>query len=216
MLSKSIFGKGLGVLMATFGTPEHMTEAKNQDIWYEIFKDASDKDFMDGIAFCVDNCKFFPKPSDIKEVYRNKGCPDESEAWIVVKDYTYNKHERDVLNLPPILQKVINAMGGMYYLKSRNWEDEEKYIRRDFTSTYKDILQSAARDPEYLKFVDGNSLTNTDRGAKHIGSILGDQNKHIGTADLPLTDDEKKQNLITQLMKERGEEVMEEINNSGS
>jgi len=183
MLSKKAFMTGLAMLQASFGTPEHLETPQAKKLMMEAMQDMSDEDFLDGVNHCRNSCKFFPKPVEIRQVANQKSMVMAEDAWMMVRDKAGDFRGMDCSDLPPIVQKAINSMGGMDRIKSMNWENYEEIIKRDFIGTYKDMQDSAARDPEYLNHIDSKSLLSKHGSPQAIGSVLGGQKKQIQNKD---------------------------------
>jgi len=140
-MDKLQFGKGMAMLGETFNREISPTLA---DIYYKALDDISDSNLETAFNLAVTQCKFFPKPVELRELagvvaitppsLNDQAQMAASNAWGEVIGAIRSGGRESDLSEP--VRKIIRNMGGLYAIGGLSSETVNNYTRKDFERTY--------------------------------------------------------------------------------
>lgn len=137
--------------------PSRETSANTALIYHWILEDIDDDDLLKAGVACIEACRFWPSPSEIRERTESGSAMNGEEALaLAMGNSTFRE-------LPVIVQKTLENIGGKQMLMEGNFT----HMRRNFLSAYAEIAS------DYIK------KSSRERAEKLLPKIRG-ENKLLG------------------------------------
>lgn len=110
--------------------PSRKTNASTAMIYYWILEDIEDDDLLKAGVACIESCRFWPSPSEIRERTESGSAMNGEKALaLAMGNSTFRE-------LPEAIQKTLKNIGGKEMLMEGNFT----HTRRNFLSAYAEIV----------------------------------------------------------------------------
>jgi hypothetical protein len=109
--------------------PNRETNASTATIYHLVLQDIDDDDLLKAGIACIESCKFWPSPSEIRERTESGSVMNGEKALALATG------EKLVRDLPEVIQTTLKNIGGKQMLIERDFV----HMRRNFLSAYADI-----------------------------------------------------------------------------
>jgi hypothetical protein len=116
--------------------PNRETNASTAMIYYWILEDIEDDDLLKAGIACIESCKFWPSPSEIRERTEAGSVMGKENALALALG------NRTLRGLPEAIKKTLRNIGGKQMLMEGNFT----HMRRNFLSAYDEISKELIRD----------------------------------------------------------------------
>lgn len=116
--------------------PNRETNASTAMIYHWILQDIEDDDLLKAGIACIESCKFWPSPSEIRERTESGSTMSGEKALALAMGNSTFKES------PEAIQKTLENIGGKQMLMEGNFT----HMRRHFLSAYDEISKDLIRD----------------------------------------------------------------------
>ncbi len=119
------------------------TNASTALVYHMILEDIEDDDLLKAGIACIESCKFWPSPSEIRERTESGSVMSGERALTMVME---RSTLRELQELPKITKEALKNIGGRSMLMEENFT----HMRRNFLNAYaeiaKDYIKQSSRE----------------------------------------------------------------------
>ncbi len=116
-------------------------------LYWEALRDLTAEQFREATGRALRECKFLPKPSELREFVGATTKADAPLAWTVVRAALRKHSYTQSVDFGPLVNAVIRAMGGWQSLDARPTAELDVWGAKEFERLY---ALYAVKDPAEL------------------------------------------------------------------